>query len=176
MTRAAAFTRSLRSTRSETPKLWCLRTPSVRYPRPTYSERPKGTHCRFARRRGLGISTLCSAADRSKTGSTHSLRDAVTDFWFPTRSPESAPDLQRPFANVETRALTSRATGTPPRARMRLKRPSVHVASGVVTPPSRRRSVDGVDGVDGSRPSQWRSSYEPRRSRGRSTALCPARW
>ena len=31
---------------------------------------------------------------------------------------------------------------------MRLKRPSVHVARGV-TPPSRRRSVDGVDGVDG---------------------------
>ena len=70
---------------------------------------------------------------------------------FDRRAPRpDRPDPERPFANVETRAFASRATGTPHRARMRLKRPSVHVACGVVTAPSRRQSVDGVDG---SRPS-----------------------
>ena len=40
-------------------------------------------------------------------------------------------EQQRPPAKVEARALTSRAIGTPHRARMRLKRPSVHVARAI---------------------------------------------
>ena len=64
-------------------------------------------------------------------GGTFSHRADEGELSRPSASAETAPDTQRPPARVKARALTSRAIGTPHRTRMRLKRPSVHVARAI---------------------------------------------
>ena len=74
------------------------------------------------------ISTLSSREDRSSRGALSATAPTRTSFRRPRASSESARDPERPSGPARSPEMP---TGTLPRTRMRLKRPSVHVARAI---------------------------------------------